>query len=408
MDRQIVYPGSIPLDTDLLQLQRNVMVGIGVLARCVLGSGLVADGLGCVPAGGYGVTVGPGSLSVLATVDALAFGSLPADGAGLMKTGYNPYSVALPMYGPADSEHALCWLVQATVSEYDSEPVALPYYNAGDPAVAWSGPGNSGLAQNSRRVVRVALQAKPGLPQGVGDRVPPPADAGWVGLYSVMTYFGLPTTAVDIAVIPGAPFVPFRLPQLFPGFSRQEVFAENTLWRAPPDVRSAKVRLVAGGGGGGGGDTDYAGGGGGAGGYAEGIVPVTPGQTVTVTVGIGGSGGGPRINGSSGSASSFGGSVSANGGSGGRSGNPDSAGGEGGRGTAGSVRSLGGQGGDGPLAAWQPGGYGGASAFGGGGRSAFLGGAAALGQAVGSGAAGGYGPNTPGGVGANGLVIVEY
>jgi len=409
MDRQVVYPGSIPLDTDLLQMQRNVMVAVGVLAQCVLGAGVVADGLPCVPAAaGYGVVVGPGSLSALSSVDVQPFGSLPADASALVKVAYNSSNTVLPFHGPADGDHALCWLIQASIAEFDAGPVALPYYNAANPAVPWSGPLNNGAAQNTQRVVRVALSAKPGNPQGIGDRFPPLADAGWVGLYSVMTYFDRATQAVDIAILPGGPFVPFKLPALFPGFSRQEVFPQNTVWRAPPDVRSAKVRVVGAGGGGGGGDTDYAGGGGGAGGYAEGIVPVAPGSTVVVTVGIGGAGGAPRFNGTAGGGSSFGGLAAASGGSGGRSGNPDSAGGDGGGGTAGAVLLRGGAGGDGPIAASLPGGSGGASAFGGGGRSVFQGGAPAQGQAAGSGAAGGYGPNTVGGMGASGLVIVEY
>ena len=38
MDRNIVYPGSIPLDTDLLTVNRNAMIGIGFLAQAVLGT----------------------------------------------------------------------------------------------------------------------------------------------------------------------------------------------------------------------------------------------------------------------------------------------------------------------------------------------------------------------------------
>lgn len=409
MDRQIVYPGSIPLDTDLLQIQRNVMTAVGLLARCVLGPATAADGLACRPAaGGYGVIVGPGSLFSLFVTDTQPFGSLAANATPLMKIGFNATDTALLIHGPADGDHALCWLIQAAISEYDSGPLALPYYNAADPTVAWSGPLNNGAAQNTQRLVRVALAAKPGIPQIVGGRSPPQADVGWIGLYSVMTYFGQSTQAVDIAVSPGGPFVPFKLPALFPGFSRQEVFSQNTIWVAPPDVRLAKVRLVGAGGGGGGGDSDYTGGGGGAGGYAEAIVPVVPGGVVTVTVGIGGVGAAPRYNGVAGDSTSFGGLAAASGGVGGRSGNPDSAGGDGGHGTVGSVLQAGGPGGDGPLAASLPGGAGGASAFGGGGRSAYLGGAPAQGQAAGSGAAGGYGPSTPGGMGASGLVIVEY
>ena len=33
MDRNIVYPGSIPLDTDLLTVNRNTMIALGYLAQ---------------------------------------------------------------------------------------------------------------------------------------------------------------------------------------------------------------------------------------------------------------------------------------------------------------------------------------------------------------------------------------
>ena len=62
MDRNIVYPGSIPLDTDLLSLNRNTMIALGCLAQAVLGSDPFVDGLACIPSSppSMTVTVGPG------------------------------------------------------------------------------------------------------------------------------------------------------------------------------------------------------------------------------------------------------------------------------------------------------------------------------------------------------------
>ena len=34
MDRNIVYPGAIPLDTDILGLNRNAMVAVAALTGC--------------------------------------------------------------------------------------------------------------------------------------------------------------------------------------------------------------------------------------------------------------------------------------------------------------------------------------------------------------------------------------
>ncbi|MGE3794299.1 MAG: glycine-rich domain-containing protein [Dehalococcoidia bacterium] len=57
----------------------------------------------------------------------------------------------------------------------------------------------------------------------------------------------------------------------------------------PAGVTRILVELV-GGGGGGGGDGEGGGGGGGAGAYARGVLPVTPGASCTITVGLGGPG----------------------------------------------------------------------------------------------------------------------
>ncbi len=414
MDRQIVYPGSIPLDTDLLLVQRNTMAALGALAQMVLGPWPVADGLYCTPAAsGYGVVIGPGTLAASAPADAAPFGSLGANPAALMQVGINPDFTSLALGGPPDGDHALTWLIQATLDIHDAGPVALPYWNAANPAVPWSGPNNGGQVQNTQRVVRVALRAKPGVPQTLEDPHPPAADPGWAGLYTVMTYFGRGgVTAQDIRRLPGSAFAPWTLPQLAPGFSRQEVFATSTVWRVPDGVRRARVRLVGGGGGGGGGDVDFAGGGGGAGGYAEGIVPVEPGAVIPIWAGTGGSGGTPRINGNPGDVSWFGaldtGPVGAGGGQGGRSGNPGSSGGDGGRGLAGVIQLEGGPGSDGAQLAGVPGGCGGNGAFGGGGRSGHGGGVQNNGRAAGAGAGGGYGAGAPGGTGTNGVVIVEF
>lgn len=64
-------------------------------------------------------------------------------------------------------------------------------------------------------------------------------------------------------------------------------YASNGAFLVPPGVTRILIELV-GGGGGGGGDTGGGGGGGGAGGYARGVLPVTPGSSCTIAVGAGG------------------------------------------------------------------------------------------------------------------------
>ena len=412
MDRQIVYPGSIPLDTDLLLLQRHTMVALGFLAQSVLGTNPVAEGLACTatsPAS-MQVVVGPGSLSGLSVLDSQGFGTLAAEPTTpLLKIGTNTVSTTFDLTAPTVSGHAITWLVQASLSETDAGPAVLPYYNAAAPSQPFTGPNNSGAAQLTQRLQRVQLQCKPGAAAPAGTQIPPPVDNGWVGLHLVTTSFG--QTAIspaDIIVLPNAPFLSFKLPRLTPGFSRTAVISASTVWTVPTGVSLLRVRLVGGGGGGGGGDAGYAGGGGGAGGYAEGVIAVQPSQQFALSVGSGGAGSPGRSTAAAGNTTSFAGLLSATGGGGGGSANPYSPGGAGGQGSGGSLAIPGGFGGDGYPNEFVPGGNGGASAFGGGGRGSRGGGGFAQGQAPGSGGGGGYQIASAGGTGASGLVVIDY
>ena len=410
MDRQIVYPGSIPLDTDILSLQRDAMIAIGYLAQATLGSGMVADGLGCAPTvpASMQVSVGPGSLAQMSVIDATAYGSLPADSTDpLVKIGINTTPTIFTLSAPTSSGFSVSYLIEATLSESDATPVVLPYYNATNPAQPYSGANNSGVAQNTQRLQRVSLQLKPGVPAPAGTQITPAVDPGWVGLYAI-TVANAQTqiNAAAIVNLPTAPFVGFKLPQLAPGFSRMLVYYSSINFVVPGGVSLVRLRLAGGGGGGAGGNTTMSGGGGGAGGYAEGVFAVTPGASYAITIGSGGNGVGTNATAGSGGSSSFGALISATGGVGGSSVNPDCAGGQGGQGYGGSISLAGGWGTDGHSAVSYFAGQGGGSYFGGGGRGGSGGGRP--GAAPGSGGGGCYATVGTGANGANGIVIVEF
>lgn len=184
----------------------------------------------------------------------------------------------------------------------------------------------------------------------------------------------------------------------------------------PASITWLSVRLVGGGGGGAGGNggSNWAGAGGGSGGYAEGWIAVTPGQTISYTVGAGGAGG-PNSSGATGTAggtTSFGSFMTATGGGPGSGGPPTSAGGAAGQGTGGQLASYGAPGGDGSASTnLAPGGAGGSSAFGGGGRTSTLSNGAPDGKAFGSGGGGIWGtggPSAVGGAGAPGAILISY
>jgi hypothetical protein len=223
MDRNIVYPGSIPLDTDLLSVNRNTMIGLGFLLRAVLGTNTVADGLPCLPTSpaSMSVVIGPGSIAQLGPIDILAYGSIPADPTDLiMKMGINIGSTTFALTAPSSVGQSIDYIVEASFQEVDGNPVVLPYYNASNPAQSFSGPVNSGSPQNTVRTQLVQLQLKAGLPGNTGTQSTPAADSGWIGLYQITVSYGqTQITAANIAVIPTAPFLVWKLPSLRPGFA---------------------------------------------------------------------------------------------------------------------------------------------------------------------------------------------
>lgn len=419
MDRSIVYPGSIPLDTDLLNTNRNAMIGLGALIQAVLGTATVVDGLAVSPTSpaSLSVSVAPGSITQLSTLDPSAYGSLAADTTTpLVKMGINLAATSFTLTAPTTSGQSVAWLIEASFQEADTNPVVLPYYNAAAPTQPYLGPNNAGTAQATRRAQTVQLQAKPGAAATTGSQVAPAVDAGWVGLAVVTLAYGQSQIiAGNIAAMPTAPVLPFKLPALRPGFSSQLVFTASGSFTVPAGVTKVKARVLGGGGGGGGNTSTGGGGGGGGGAYGEGIYSVTPGQVVSVTVG-GGGGGGPNNggtasanNGASGGTSSFGTLLSATGGGGGGgslSGGQGDAG-QGGTASGGSVNMAGGCGNAGYNGGASGfGGIGGSAAHGGGGGGASSG-LPRPGGGPGGGGAGGGG-NYAGAAGAAGLVVVEY
>jgi hypothetical protein len=419
MDRNIVYPGAIPLDTDALTPQRSAMIALGFLAQAALGSSTVVDGLACIPTSpaSLSVLVGPGSILQLGVVDASAFGSDALDNSdALVKMGINIGSTTLTMAAPTVSGQSVNYLIEAAFSETDGTPVVLPYFNAANVNQPYSGPSNSGAAQNTQRTQRVMLQLKAGTPAATGTQATPSADGGFVGLYSVTLAYGQTSiTSGSIAQLPAAPFINFKVPQLTPGFSRRVVLnaAGSGTWTVPNGVTLLRATVIGGGGGGGGSTGAYAGGGGGAGGFASGTLSVTPGAAISYTVGAGGAGGSAGASAPNGAASTFGGALSGGGGLGGQFVNAsDTFGGAGGTGSGGELYGNGGSGDDGQNGSTFFGGCGGSSMLGGGGRASTATGGvvnpAANGQAPGSGGGGVYLTAGTGGNGAAGVVIIEY
>lgn len=208
----------------------------------------------------------------------------------------------------------------------------------------------------------------------------------------------------------------------------QQTFTSNGTFTVPSNVSTIYVSAVAGGGGGGGSGSANSGVAGGAGGGGAGqfvikqAYTVTPGGTISITIGSGGtsgaaagSGGGAGGDGGAGGNTVVGSLVTLSGGGGGSHGNGTSGFGAGGPGGAGNPNGC--YGADGQAGAFGGAGAGcpyGEGGFGGrGAQGAPIAGNNAAGFGCGGGGAGGvYVSNTQagsaGGTGSPGLVIIEW
>ena len=217
MDRQVVYVGETPRSADFLGFEKQVLYGLGYLSQAMLGSPTAVAGLVCAPTSpaSLNVTVGVGSIYEMETVDATAFGGLPADPNTILKQGLLESPTTLAISPPVTSGYSQVYLIEAAYNDVDSNPVTLPYYNSVTPSQPLNGPNGSGAQQNTTRSGQCVIALKAGSAAPTGTQVAPAADSGYVPLYTITVSNGQTTiTSGNIAVYPGAPFIPLTLPQV--------------------------------------------------------------------------------------------------------------------------------------------------------------------------------------------------
>lgn len=227
MDRVQVFPGAIPLETDILSTNKNAMIGLSKLAIAMLGASTQVNGLACTPnsPAALNVIVGPGEIYSMQNIDSTAYSSLPADTAHtILKQGILLDAATLATPAPATAGQSINYLIQAAFAETDSGAVVLPYYNASNPSTAYSGPANAGTTNNTVRKGAYIVTAKAGISAATGSQTTPAPDAGYVGLYSVTVANGQATVvAGNIAQLSTALFIsPAVMANAFTGPNQQK------------------------------------------------------------------------------------------------------------------------------------------------------------------------------------------
>ncbi|WP_293797526.1 hypothetical protein [uncultured Pantoea sp.] len=212
MDRLIVYPGAIPLETDLLNTNIFAMTGMAKLASVIMGNNTYLYGLVCTPdvAESLAVSIGEGQIYSLHNTDGTPYSSLAADTTHtLLKQGLNPDPVTFHLSAPATPGHSINYLIQVAYNDVDGGQTVLPYYNAADPAMAFSGPDNTGNAQSTVRSGACIVRLKAGVAAVAGSQITPPPDAGYTSAWVITINYGdRHVNAEDIRPADGAPFLP--------------------------------------------------------------------------------------------------------------------------------------------------------------------------------------------------------
>ncbi len=199
---------AVPLETDLLNTNRNVLIALGMLAQDVLGSGTFVSGLGCTPGTGLTVSIAPGRIYSLQNLDNTAYSSLPLDTTHqIVKQGIalNAQTFACP--APATSGQSVNYLIEAAYADADSGNQVLMYYDASNPTQPYTGPNNSGASQPTVRQGIISLQLKAGAAATTGSQTTPAVDSGYTGLWVITVANGASSIVTgNIAAYSGAPF----------------------------------------------------------------------------------------------------------------------------------------------------------------------------------------------------------
>lgn len=207
MDRTIVAPEELLLDTDLLKLNRNVMIGLAKLSEVVLGTTTQINGLDCTPTSpaSMSVLVGAGEIYQVANIDNTPYGTLPADTTHqILKQGIVLDTQTFACPAPTTSGYAIDYLIQVTFTEQDIGTTDRPFYNSADP----DGIPPLFLSVNQTRQDLCNVQIKPGTAALAGTQVTPSPDASYVGAWVITVQNGQTTiTSDNIVTYQDAPFI---------------------------------------------------------------------------------------------------------------------------------------------------------------------------------------------------------
>jgi hypothetical protein len=210
MDRGLAYQGALPRTIDLLSAYKFAQQGLGHLAQAALGTATGVSGLGLSPTSPASMTVNvaPGSIYSYQTQDTVAYGDLGTDATPIVKQGILYNATTLTFSAPSTSGYSQNFIIYATFTETDGNPILLNYFNSAAPLTPLAGAGGNGLAQNTVRYNQLNIAFAAGVAAPTGSQAWPSIPGGAIPLYVLTTTNGqTQITSANWYVHPAAPFI---------------------------------------------------------------------------------------------------------------------------------------------------------------------------------------------------------
>jgi len=142
VDRQTIYYGQLPRETDLLLAEQNTMVALAKLSAGVLGATTIVNAFQCTPTtpASLNVLLTAGEIYQMENLEASNWSSISADTTdSILKQGILLEPVTIGITPPTTTGYSQVFLVEVQYQDSDVGSVVLPYYNASNPATTYSG-----------------------------------------------------------------------------------------------------------------------------------------------------------------------------------------------------------------------------------------------------------------------------
>lgn len=213
MDRRTIYRNQVPLQEDILQVQKNAFEALGLFARDLLGDSPAVAGFACTPTSpaSMSVQVAPGRIYQLSSLEAAAWGVLLGQGGlaadlnadhKIVKQGLLRDTQAFALTAPTTAGQSINYLIQGTFQEADDTASTQQFYNSTNPTAPISNP------VSVNRLDIASLNLKAGAAATTGSQVTPAVDAGYVPLWVITVAYGATSiTAPNIAAHPSKPTI---------------------------------------------------------------------------------------------------------------------------------------------------------------------------------------------------------